>query len=291
MNQDWIHLQQSKKYLQATSWNDRVVIKRDGVYGVRRQFCPRGIFRWIPIVTIEWFASYECPRFVPEQGLKILYWNRIDNPKRHISHHQKEPGFLKILGITRFELYPVAYLDLRKVTLETYFKSWGHMRKNFRTKWKDRLAQNAISIHEVSLEDFRYHYIQSDVKPSILRLCLHQLNTCKGVYKDDIKFYLVKNQASEVIGGTVIVHDKETRQSVYQFAFMTKEKEYQYVGVGLIVFCVEDALNNGFQFLNLTGIWTPGYPKDWKGFTAFKMQFHPRIIRCGETYMQIRFTR
>lgn len=48
------------------------------------------------------------------------------------------------------------------------------------------------------------------------------------------------------------------------------------------------SLAKGYRYLDLGGLWRPGDPKEWKGFSTFKAKLRPHIIAMSPLLVQFR---
>jgi hypothetical protein len=280
----WQSLHESKKYLQAIFVGKFFgLIEDKNVLGAKLAVQTK--FFETPILSAEYFVSRSEPEVVKFRGLRFIFWDVpiIEGE----SFVKKQKGWLQACGPFFQRRPPMAYLDLKDKNKYNYFKDWGRTLKNHRNRWLHDLASRELEIEKVVLEVFHEKYLESSLAPRLRKFYGEQMLSFAAVYKDDCEFFLIKNKEGEVLAGTCILNDRQLGQTVYQYAFSKKEAKYKHVGVGMINMCILQTFEQGNIFLNMTAVYEKGQDKSWKGLTAFKMQFHPKISSYKNTYFKI----
>lgn len=284
----WIHQMQSERYLGSIFVGKHFSVFKRNVWGACLYFNHR-LGKWNFPFIAEYFTSRKEPEIKSERGIKIAFWDRPmeqeDGPNKIVS----QEGWWQAKWIFSQSRPPTAYIDLTHLNINNYFEAWGHTLKNHRNKWLSQIERKNIILVKVSVYEFHNNYVKSSLKKRLRKFYGKQMFDFAQLYKDDIHFYLIFNDKKEVIAGTCIVDDFETKQSIYQYVFTDKSNKYKYVGVGVIDLCIKHTFEKGFQFLNLTAVWEKGQPNSWKGLSKFKDQFNPIISRCYNTYVKLTF--
>ncbi len=284
---NWLHQLQSKKYLQALSPNRAVYFLGE---------VPQAGFRInFFFFKVDYYVCDTQPVPLFCRGLRIVVWD-----KREVENSE-EAGNIKIKDMkikgwlqVKWPFKPgrphIAYLDNIQIKKENYFKNWSKTLKYYRHKWLKNLENKNIEIVEVDINTFIEFYKKANMSFYLKRFFTKQMQNFKKVYKEDMHFYLIKDllkdEKENVIAGTCILDDKEIGQAIYMYVFTYKRSEYKYIGVGIIDFCVQYAIKNNLNILNLTAIYTKGQDKTWRGFTEFKMHFDPKIAKYNDTFVK-----
>jgi hypothetical protein len=285
MSEPYYHHRTSPKYLEACFLNrkpDIIQTKEHTIVKITKKI---QLASYTFHIILSYCTSTTSPKLeTSERGLHIYFWNKIINTDSYVS---KSPGWLQMCGLWTVRDAATAYLTINPSGQLPHYQAYNSSLKNHRNKWLREVANKNISVSTVSLEVFQAAYTNSNIPAGTKKFCLQQMNHFATIYGSDIYFNLVQDSNTQILAGTCIVDDASTGQSIYQYAFTTKDKSYKHVGVGLIEHCILHAQAKGYSYLSLTSIWDKYQPKSWQGFTQFKLQFKPQIAKTANTYVRI----
>lgn len=285
MSGGWTHQMQSEKYLKSIFVGERFSVFKINVWGSCLVFNHR-LGEWNFPFVAEYFTSHKEPEIKSERGIKIVFWDKPIEQNDTPNKINSQNGWLQAKWMFSQSRPPTAYIDLTNLNVSNYFEGWGHTLKNHRNKWLSQIERKNIKLVKVSVSEFYDYYSKSSLKKRLRKFYGKQMFDFEKSYGEDIYFYLIYNGVDEVVAGTCIVDDFETKQSIYQYVFTDKSNKYKYIGVGIIDLCIRHTFEKGFHFLNLTAVWEKGQPSSWKGLSKFKDQFNPIISRCHNTYVK-----
>jgi hypothetical protein len=229
-------------------------------------------------VTLDLFFCEEEPKVEPAKGLHVITWHVPKN--KDVYENIKKEGWYGPFGKYMSSTYPAAFINVQK---EEYYKSWSKDKQNHRKKWLEMLADNTLEISSCDLDTFLLHYLNSDLPVSVKNMNQKQMKTLSDIYKEDMLFYLIKHvHLSKIVAGVCILHENEIKQSTHQYCF--SDKNYKYLGVGLVDFCILDAKKHNFRYLSLTILKTPSV-------TRFKLLFNPIVLYFRQTYFKVIYNR
>jgi hypothetical protein len=288
MSVGWVHQMQSEKYLKSIFTGKHLSVFKRNVWGACLAFNHR-FGKWNFPFIVEYFTSHLEPNIQSERGIKIVFWDKPIEQYENSHKINPQKGWLQARWVFSQSRPPTAYIDLTNLNISNYFEGWGHTLKNHRNKWLSQIERKNIKLVKVSVSEFHDHYSKSSLKKKLRKFYGKQMYDFAKSYGENIYFYLIYNERKEVIAGTCIVYDFETKQSIYQYVFTNKSNKYKYIGVGIIDLCIKHTFEKGFYFLNLTAVWEKGQPNSWKGLSRFKDQFNPIISRCYNTYVKLIF--
>lgn len=107
-------------------------------------------------------------------------------------------------------------------------------------------------------------------------------------FGDSLKIWLVRNKkTNENVAGLAVIDVPEVKSSIHLFAFHFPEVWTTGGGVGLIDAWYAHTEKVGIKFMDYDLIWRFGDPMDWRGFSKFKLQFNPHIIKYPTGYIRI----
>ena len=285
MSGKFIHHSQSKKFLQSI-FDEKYfrIISCGDSYFSRFEF----IFRFLNFsfpISINYITTSQLPVIEKRRGLHLVLWDRVKEDDSE-ADTEKVMGWCQAKGILAQRRPPVAYLDLRNINEENYFKQWSRTVHLFRNRWNRDLAQGKFKINEVSVEDFVIEYKKSSIGKSQKKFYLNQIKNVYKNYENDIKFYFIVNKNNAVVAGVGLIEDRFLNQLIYMYVFTNKDKEFKHIGVGIIDYAVKFCLQNNINYFNFTPIWEKGHSSSWKGFTEFKLKFNPKLLRCKNSYIK-----
>ena len=248
----------SEKFLKSSfsGLNNRIIGESPRL-GVR---CDLG-FMWG-----EYFTCEEEPKKSSERGFGIQVWQRIHASKRG-------RGWIQLPRF--FRKSTTALIDTATCR-EEYWQDWSQHARRYRKKW---LSQKEFVIRKVNRETFIVAYQQSTLKARLKALFINSIHRYSDVYGEDVSFLVVqKKVTSEIVAGLMAVDDFETNRTFHPVAFIIPAAKKTQASLGLIEFWFQETLKKKIRFIDLGIVWMPGDPPSWKGYSQFKMHFHPRLI-------------
>ncbi len=267
-NPDFVHLRQSLSFLSGSFGEKyRTIVGKDGAIGVRFSF-------WI--FAVEYYTGDIQPTPVPFNGARLVIWDRVMN--EHIPKGWKQM-------IKKFQLSPCAIVD---VSQGEYWNDWTKTLRQYRRKWE---TQDEYAILEIDSDEFAKYYRRlgrpRDLAPVSVTALLRHIKESK----DKVKLYVLQNNLTkEVLAGIGIVDVPEVNQSYYLLAFLDKGSAPPASGLWLINNWFINCKKSNIRFANLGVIWRPGESKGWKGFSEFKLHFHPCILEYKLPLFRITFS-
>lgn len=238
------------------------------------------------LITIDVYACEEEPEIVPCKGLRMISWHV---PKKiDVYENIKKPGWSGPFGKYIPIASPVPYIDAQDIK---YYKKWSKRKQEYRNLWQRQLDSGKHLIVKTDIQTFLNEYLKSALSKKLMESNQEQMNKLFNIYQEKMLFYLVYDtKLDKAIAGVCILHDEELEQAIYQYCF--SDKEYQYAGVGLVDWCVVYAQKYNLKFVNLTPIKTLIHgDKSWKGFTKFKLLFHPIVIYFRQSYIKFTYNK
>jgi hypothetical protein len=215
----------------------------------------------------EYFTSDEEPARSSEQGFGFQMWQRIQSKQRGTGWIQLPQFFCKST---------TALVDLEAYQ-EEYWRDWSQHARRYRKKW---LSQKELVVSKVAKEMFLDAYKKSTLKASLRELFTKSIHRHSAIYGTDVSFLVVENRVTgEVLAGTMIVDDLVANRTFHPVAFIVPAAKKTQASLGLIEYWMQETKKKGIRFLDLGIVWMPGDPPSWKGYSQFKMHFHPRLIR------------
>ena len=254
--QNFLHLRQSLSFLRGSfTGNRKAVIGDEGRRGVRFSF---GIF------AAEYYTGDHEPVLEPFRGLRFVTWDRILNTYK--------PDVWRYM-MKGFKLAPCALVDLSE---EEYWKEWTKTLRQYRTKWE---TQDEYEIKKVDRDEFAHWYRMLGRPRSLVRAAVEALDSHIKESENNVGMFMLKHTASgDVVAGIATIDARDVGQSYYLMAFLDKKNAPRAAGLWLISNWMTLCKEKGIRFANLGVVWEPGESKGWKGFTEFKMHFHPIIM-------------
>ena len=244
----------SRTYLETiTPMNSHhAVIEHDGMLGVRMNFAE---------FSFEDFVHEREPDLRPTDKIRVITWQ----PTRG----NRFPGWWRIPRIftTHFQK-GVAILNDSE-----YWSQWSNHAKRHRKKF---LISTQYRIEEVDLKTFAaaYHFsraLDPLTRRSFVRVLRHHLER----HPKDVHLRVVRRVSDDlVVAGVATIDYMDISQSDHIIAFIHPDAQETSVGVGLIDDWFARCLGQGIKFLQFGILHRPGDPRSWKGYSAFKRQFH-----------------
>lgn len=158
-----------------------------------------------------------------------------------------------------------------------YDKTWSqHARRHKRAFEK----QIEWEIREVGLKPFLDAYWKSPKDPVLKGMFSHFLR--KKVEGQGNRVHLVavvrRSNPVEIGAGFAYVDVPEIKTSVHTVSFICAPAKNSSAGHGLIDYWFKHGLATGLEFLYFGNYWAPGCPREWLGFSEFKVQFGVTLI-------------
>jgi hypothetical protein len=261
----------SERFLRSSFGGEQnVIISGENYLGVR---CDFGFMKG------EYFTGDQEPGKSRERGWGIQIWQCIDPV-------DCRSGWIRLPQFVRKST--TALIDL-EAQGEDYWSNWSQHARRYRKQW---LAQGESVIEVVSKEQFIDAYSQSTLKPSLRAFFTKSIHRYSNVYGTDVSFLVVKERsADEIIAGLMAVYDFDANRTFHPVAFITLAAKKTTASLGLIDYWVRETKQKGIRFLDLGIVWMPGDPPSWKGYSQFKMHFHPRLIRYPAPFLRFFWNR
>jgi len=234
------------KHKQIVSINDQIFI--------RTQVGP---------CIVDQFCGQTEPQQTPSKGaIRFLVWQRYEVPTRQTW------WTVPRLFSTQF-LKGVAVVDS-----DQYFSVWEEHAKRKRRAF---LKSEDWIIERVNLADFEKGYHQTKTLDSLTRrMFISLLRYHLAWYPQNVYLEVVKERKSgQIHAGLATVDYPDIRLSKHIISFVHPQSSPSSAGVGLIDHWYQRSWLGGIRFLNFGILHRPGIdPGSWRGYTAFKRQFH-----------------
>ncbi len=215
----------------------------------------------------EYFTGEEEPAKSATRGFGFQIWQRLQSPVQ-------KKGWIALPGFCRKST--TAFIDLEECP-EEYWLDWSQHARRYRKKWHN---QRDFIIGFTEKEMFIEAYRRSTLKPSLRALFIRSIHRHSTVYGVDAQFLVVKNKLTrEIIAGLMVVDDIAANRTFHPVAFITQSAKNTQAALGLVDYWVQETKKKGIRFVDLGIVWMPGDPPSWKGYSQFKMHFHPKLIR------------
>lgn len=265
---NFLHLRQSLSFLRGSfTGNQKVVIGDEGRRGVRFSF---GMF------AVEYYTGDKEPTLEPFRGLRFITWDRVMYTEKSKDWRYMMKGF---------KLAPCALVNLSE---EEYWQEWTKTLRQYRSKWE---VQNEYEINKVDRNEFVSYYKMLGRPRSLVRAAVEALDSHIQANKDNVGMFILKHRVSgEVVAGIGTIDAKDVNQSYYLMAFLNKKTAPKAAGLWLINNWMKLSKQKGITFANFGVVWEPGESKGWKGFTEFKMHFHPLIMEYQRPLFRFTFS-
>jgi hypothetical protein len=174
-----------------------------------------------------------------------------------------------------FSTRQTGYLDASD---ESYWSGWGTHAKRHRTAWS---KQKEIDIIERSGTD-----VMNMTFPERFQRRVRESVPQHG---DLVRVFLTyrKNNPKKIIAALAVVDVPEISVSIHLASYILPEVRKSSVGVGMICAWLDACRVRKIRFADFDIIWTPGDPKEWKGYSEFKLHFKPQIIRYPKPLLRV----
>lgn len=259
---------QSPTYLQGIASRDAKYISRcgtEGCYGVRQTLGP---------YALEMYSAEREPTPGPFKGLRMIVWQPLTQkkrPKKWIPWPAPTQPALHGIGI---------------IKREDYWLDWTKHAQRHRKKW---LAQTDITLEKISFEEFRDGFNASGKIPHHRKSALTAVQRRMSYPDHGVIILGARDKITQRVVAALAVNDLfDIGVSVHLAAFIHPDFESTSVGTGLIDDWYRRCLKQNIRFPYFDILWSPGDPKAWQGYSQFKRQFHPYLIRTPKPF--VRFT-
>jgi len=258
---DWfIHKMHSHNYALSAieEENTDSVIGREGCLGLRSR---------IGSVSLDSYFSDTEPEIEKSKGIRMVVWHPITRIDKATGWHR---FFLDVSPQAD------AFLDLQNK--KEYWKDWTERAERYRKKW---LKNDIYEIEEISLEKFISTYQKTEkISNRLKKMFVRILNrNVESMGKSVHLFGVLNKETKEIVAGLAVCDFPDISQSFHLVSFINTGAEKSHVGVGLIDHWIKGCLERKIRFPNFGTIWLPGNSKSWIGFTKFKQQFNPFVLR------------
>lgn len=262
------HLFQDRLYLESMSDDKHCsIVGSEGFYG-RRYIV--GLF------SVEYYTCDKEPELKPFRGLRFVIWNPVTREDAPPSWH-RFPG--------KSDRTVSALLDIRNT--HEYFKQWSD---TFKTYYYRFLRQQKYVIAEVTCEEYCSYYERYVKKGvSVIRNTSQARKLSLPSENNKTHFYVLLNQG-EVLSGIATVDCFSVKQSYYLSAFTRRDRAPKESGLWLCHQWMKESSSRGILFANFGIVWTRGQPKEWKGFSDFKMKFNPHLLVLQRELVRFTFS-
>jgi hypothetical protein len=266
---NFTHLFQSKLFLQGMSGDLHYsVVGEEGSLGRRYTIGP---------FAVEYYTCDSEPKLQPFRGLRFVIWNpvtRIDIPKKWFRMPKESDHTVSV------------FLDIRNKA--DYYKTWSPTFRNYYNRYT---TQSTYRIIKATLKEYVDMYRLFAKKDITVEKNIQQITRLTEIDTSATHFYFLQRiDSSEIVGGIAVVDCASVKQSYYLLAFTRKDIAPKETGLWLCDYWMKESMQRNISFANLGLIWTPGYPKDWKGFSDFKLKFNPIHIMLKRECIRFTFS-
>lgn len=265
--EDYKNKTQSERFLLATYLHNKPsIVGGSGKMGV---YCN------LPILKAEYYLCDQEPDITPRKGLRIVIWNRGQGVKR-------PKGWIEMRAGIRYTSLAVKNINQNN---GLYYKDWSSSAKTSRNKW---LGQSEYKIVETDVVRYMMHYDTSIVPAKMRQIFKKQIYDFIKIYKTDVHFFLAQETTSgKIISGFCCVDDFDSDQSLHLVGFRSIAKIPRHVGIGIIDHWMTHLQKIGIKYANLGVVYQKGDPKEWIGYSNFKLHFNPVIYRFEKPLFKI----
>lgn len=256
----FVHPMQSPDYLHG-GWkpeaNNVELVGKPGCFGMRWHYGP---------IWIESYTTDVRPEIDLTAKSRIVIWQALTKTGQPAGWHRswiqmnpQQHGFADIRGKTE------------------YWKDWTHHAKRHRKRW---LEDERYEIVEVTLPEFAAAYHRSGKLPSMRKDFLKLIDRRVHRHGERVHLFAARDRAThEIISGLAVVDLPDVSMSVHLVAFIHPKFQKTSVGTGIIDHWYAHCQKEGIRFPHFGLVWAPGDPKGWKGYSKFKRQFNPFLLR------------
>ena len=248
----------SEKFLKSSfSGSKNTLIRKVACLGMRCDF---------GFMTGEYFTGQKEPTKSDVSGFGFQIWQQLE-------YSNQASGWIRLPQF--FRRSTTAFIDMEEQG-EEYWLHWSQHARRYRKKW---LSQKALVVEVVTKEEFEEAYEKSTLKLSLRELFRKSIHRHGDVYGSDVSFFVVKEKVNqEILAGLMAVDDFDANRTFHPVAFIVPAAKKTEASLGLMNYWIQETRKKGIRFLDLGIVWMPGDPPSWKGYSQFKMHFHPKLI-------------
>lgn len=214
--------------------------------------------------TFERYVGDDEPVYTDAGPFRLVTWQRLtrkDEPdgwkETHLVMTTSRTGFATVDGDP------------------DYFKKWTSHAQRHRKGW---LKKTDWEIVPITMDEYISAFKRSGMDGFLKFLFSNMLKQkVQGHGKNVVIVGARLKGTSAIEGGFVHVDIPEIQQSLHLMSFHTDIAKKNEVGIGLMDYWYQYALQHGIKYLEFGCFWTPGEPNSWKGFSQFKSQFNPQF--------------
>lgn len=271
-----LHFSQSKKFLELMFNGEKT-----GFLGRTPELGKRiDLF----FLKIDFYVCELEPKLEPCRGLRIASW--------HVPKNKDEFEKIKILGwFGPFGKY-LSFADptpLINAQPKEYFSAWTNRKKSRRNRWYREIESGNLQVIGCDIYEFIAHYNLSNLSKKIKIFTEKQIYKLLKIYDERLHCFLVKDiRIDKIIAGMSLVDEDEMEQIIFMHCF--SDRKYNFLGVGMIDFCITFAKQKSRKYVNMVAMRGKGSRnKKWQGFTKFKLEFNPIVTYFRQSYFKITF--
>lgn len=158
-----------------------------------------------------------------------------------------------------------------------YWKEWTDHAQRNRKKW---LKDDRYETVEVSLADFIAAYHKTGKLPTMRKDFIRLLERRLARHGTNVHLFGSRSkETGEIISGLAVCDLPDVSTSMHLIAFILPQYEKTAVGTGIIDHWYMHCQATGIRFPHFGLVWAPGDPAGWKGYSKFKRQFNPHLLR------------
>lgn len=169
-----------------------------------------------------------------------------------------------------------------------YTLEWSENIRRQLKKWK---KQTDYEIVEGDLESMCAGLVAKRTLShslSLRKLFVIVLRAKAVSFGDSLKIWHVRNKkTNQNIAGLAVIDVPETKTSIHLFAYHYPEVWPTGGGAAMVDAWYAHARDKGIKFMDFDVLYRFGDPLSWRGFSKFKMQFNPHVIKYPTGYIRI----
>jgi len=256
----FVHQMQSPEFL-AGGWepgaDNFAMVGKPGCYGMRWHYGP---------IWVESYTTDVQPEIDLTGPSRMVIWQPMTKLGKPVGWHRSwiqmnplQHGFAVLCGKAE------------------YWKEWTAHAQRHRKKW---LKDERYEIVEVPLPEFAAAYHKTGKLPTMRKDFLKLLERRIRVHGDHVHLFAARDkQTRAIISGLAVLDVPDVSVSMHLIAFLHPKFEKTSVGTGIIDHWYAHCLKEGIRFPHFGLLWAPGDPRSWKGYSKFKRQFNPHLLR------------
>ncbi|MDB5224936.1 MAG: hypothetical protein JWO43_558 [Candidatus Adlerbacteria bacterium] len=168
---------------------------------------------------------------------------------------------------TRIETYS-------DITNSQYWKSWSKTTRQARKRWLNDVAGKTHIVRIATYEEYERGYTESVVAKRTKGDSIYMARQLEQYTPDTMTYWIAECMEDKTIkAGIAITSSPSTSNAYYAAAYLHQDSGDYPLMIGLFDEWYKTATAQGYKYLHLGEIWTPGKPKSWKGFSVFKLKF------------------